>query len=96
MNKPILQQAHEVIYGDREQTYGNPAKNVLTIATMWEAYLSARGLLNENTEGLTADDVCYMMTLLKVARLGNDPKHHDSRVDACGYMALADRIDNLR
>jgi hypothetical protein len=32
-----------------------------------------------------------MMTLLKVARLRNGP-HHDSSVDACGYMALGGEL----
>jgi hypothetical protein len=33
-----------------------------------------------------------MMSLLKIARLANDPEHRDSQVDACGYMGLAERV----
>ena len=94
MTKPILQEAHEIIYGDRERTYGDPAKNLNTIAAMWESYLFGRGLLNNDGPGLFASDVCYMMSLLKIARLANDPRHHDSQVDAAGYLALADRVQN--
>jgi hypothetical protein len=90
--KPVLETAHEVIYGDREATYGDPGKNLRVIATYWETYLHSRGLWNEASEGLTYDDVANMMVLLKIARLGNTPMHFDSMVDACGYMALADRI----
>ena len=96
MTKPILQEAHEIIYGDREQTYGDPAKNLNTIADFWENYLRARGHWSEDSSGLTAEDVCYMMSLLKIARLANDTQHHDSQVDAAGYLALADRIQNGR
>lgn len=93
--KPVLQEAHEIIYGDREQTYGSPEKNLTVIATYWETYLSSRGLWNDDAAGLEITDVCYMMALLKLARFGNNPEHHDSLVDACGYIALADRVLNL-
>lgn len=84
--------AKEIIYGDREQVYGHPAKNLTCIAGMWEAYLYSRGLLDINGAGLTAQDVCCMMALLKISRLANTPDHDDSVVDAIGYMALVDRI----
>ena len=28
----VLQEAHKIIYGDREQTYGHPDKNLKTIS----------------------------------------------------------------
>jgi len=90
----ILNEAHTAIYGDREKTYGHPAKNFNTIATMWEAHLFSRGLLSEDGEGLQPEDVACMMMLLKIARLSNDLEHHDSLVDVCGYAALIDRIHN--
>lgn len=96
MTTPVLEEAHALIYGDREQTYGAPDKNLNTIAGFWEEYLHARGLLNTEAGGLNRDDVCYMMSLLKIARLANDQKHRDSRVDTCGYIALADRCDHAR
>lgn len=89
--KPILEEAHETIYGDREQTYGSPGKNLEAIAAYWTTYLRSKGLVVPE-DSLTFDDVCNMMVLLKVARLGNTPLHRDSMVDACGYMALADRV----
>jgi hypothetical protein len=85
-NKSVLDEAKEIIYGDREKTYGHPAKNLNTIAVMWNAYLKAK---NEPT--LTAQDVSVMMMLLKCARLANDPTHRDSVVDICGYAALIER-----
>jgi hypothetical protein len=79
----ILDEAKEIIYGDREKTYGSPAKNLNMIAELWGAY---HGVL------FTAEDVCNMMILLKVARLANDPRHRDSQIDLCGYAALMERI----
>lgn len=89
-DKSILKEAHEIIYGDREKTYGHPSKNLETIATMWRAYLSA---LSKDLDKLDAKDVAVMMILLKGARLANDPSHRDSIVDIAGYAALIERCD---
>jgi len=80
----VLEEAQAIIYGDREQTYGSPAKNLNRIANLWNAYIG--------TTGLTAVDVCNMMCLLKIARLVNQPDHRDSIVDVAGYAALMYRI----
>ena len=80
----VLSEANRIIYGDREKTYGSPSKNLLRIAEMWNAYLG-------EGSGLTAQDVCVMMILLKSARLANTPGHRDSIVDICGYAALIER-----
>lgn len=89
--KSLLQKAHEIIYGDREQTYGSPDKNLNQIARYWSVHLS--GTTGENI-CLTPADVCEMMILLKVARLGNTPDHADSLLDIAGYAALQDRVIN--
>jgi len=36
----VLEEAQTIIYGDREKTYGHPAKNLKTIANMWNAYMN--------------------------------------------------------
>lgn len=88
--KSILKEAEEVIYGDREKTYGDPGRNLRIVADYWNTYLISKGF--DFLEGLDYDDVCNMMVLLKVARLANSPMHRDSLVDVCGYLALAERI----
>jgi len=85
----VLKEAHTIIYGDREKTYGHPSKNLKTIAKMWNAFLEARTSGDE----LNAKDVASMMILLKTARLANNPDHRDSVVDICGYAALIERCD---
>ena len=84
----VLEEAHKIIYGDREKTYGKPSKNLDTIAKMWSAYLTAVG-----ERDLNPKDVATMMVLLKAARLANDQTHRDSVVDICGYAALIERCD---
>ena len=84
----VLKEAHKIIYGDREKTYGKPSKNLDTIAKMWNAYIGALG-----ERDLNAKDVAAMMILLKAARLANDQTHRDSVVDICGYAALVERCD---
>jgi hypothetical protein len=84
----VLKEAHKIIYGDREKTYGKPSKNLDTIAKMWNAYITALG-----ERDLNAKDVATMMILLKAARLANDQTHRDSVVDICGYAALIERCD---
>ena len=86
--KTILDEAKEIIYGDREQTYGEPDKNFKTIATFWYAYCKNRFGKEVN---FGPRDVAYMMALLKLARLANDPSHRDSAVDGAGYLAAAER-----
>lgn len=84
----ILKEAHTIIYGDREKTYGHPAKNLKAIATMWDVYIN-----NKQSPEITAKDVAAMMMLVKVARFANDPTHRDNLVDICGYAALIERCD---
>lgn len=84
----VLAEAHTIIYGDREQTYGKPSKNLETIAAMWNAYLQAAG------RTLGPKDVAAMMVLLKTARLANQITHRDSVVDICGYAGLIERCDD--
>lgn len=90
--KSVLQEAEELIWGDREKTYGNPAFNLETIAEFWKIWLERR---HNVVVALFPEDVAYMMVLLKLARLLNTPDHRDSQIDACGYIALLDRIKQV-
>jgi hypothetical protein len=85
----FLDKAETLIGGDRPKTYGHARDNFRCIAKLWSAYLTTRFGFSDH---LTAHDVCYLMALLKVARLANSPLHEDSVVDALGYLALAERV----
>ena len=80
----VLHEAEDVIYGDREETYGQPDKNLNLIADLWREYLGVKCI--------SAHDVCMMMILLKVARQRNAYKR-DNLVDICGYAALSERVE---
>jgi hypothetical protein len=85
----ILSEAARIVDGDREHTYGDPGRNLRTIANLWDSWLLARGW---SGPGLSTDDVALLMVLLKIARLANQPTHRDSQVDICGYARLLERI----
>jgi len=89
----VLEEAQNIIYGDREKTYGHPAKNLKTIANMWNAYMN--NMDDAGTYKVTAKDVAAMMMLVKVARFANDPSHRDNLIDVCGYAALIERCDEV-
>lgn len=95
MATTALDEARDVIYGDRERTHGNPARNLNAIAEMWTAYLAVKldQLGVEISPNLNAKDVCAMMNLVKVARFANDQSHRDNVVDGIGYWALVERVD---
>ena len=84
----VLSEANRIIYGDREKTYGHPAKNLKVIAEMWNAYIG-----DQICFCFQPKDVAVMMILLKTARLANDINHRNSIVDICGYAALLERCD---
>jgi hypothetical protein len=84
----VIDEAKTIIYGDREKTYGHPAKNLKAIAEMWSVYLTSK--FGQPTH-VDAHDVCMMMPLLKIARDANY-RHRDNPVDIIGYAALTDRI----
>lgn len=85
----ILQEAHDLIYGDREIDYGHPKKNLNDIARFWQVYFETK---YGRAAPVTAEDVCQMMVLLKMARGFNGPKKRDTIVDQVAYGGLLERI----
>ncbi len=82
----LLERAAELVGGDRQEDYGTMEQNLGNIADLWSAYLSLREDFN-----LTAEDVAWMMVLLKIARAQTGNKE-DNYVDACGYAAIAGQV----
>ena len=90
----VLAEAEKCVCGQREQDYGTTENNFETIGLLWGVYLNAahpNELKNFAINGITAEDVAVMMSLLKVARIatGSSP---DSFVDLAGYAACAGEI----
>ena len=78
-----LAKADECVNGKREQDYGSPESNFLSIAKLWSAY---KGI------DFSALDVSMMMSLLKIARIRTGTATEDSFVDVAGYAACGCEI----
>ena len=81
----IAMDALQVINGARQDRYGEPEDNFMSIAAMWTAYLRAR---NAVLPPLTPEDVANMMILLKMSRIVGGVYHRDNDVDLIGYALL--------
>jgi hypothetical protein len=87
-NRSILEEAQELIHGERQKTYGNPLDDFSRTGRMWGALLKI--------PDIPAETVALMMAALKMSRLCNTPNHRDSLVDLAGYagadeMVIAER-----
>tara|TARA_R100000005_G_C4858791_1_gene121298 strand:- start:143 stop:409 length:267 start_codon:yes stop_codon:yes gene_type:complete len=78
----ILEQAKELVVGDRQEDYGDKLTNHENIAALWSIFLRKK---------LTAHDVAMCMALVKVARLMHAHKT-DSYIDLAAYAAIAAEI----
>ncbi|MCK9361748.1 DUF6378 domain-containing protein [Patescibacteria group bacterium] len=91
--KADLLDAAKLAVGDRGLNYGRPEDNFARIAAHWNAFLANRGIVIPGGGLVSASDVAIMCALLKIARLENDPGHHDSWVDLAGYAACGAEIE---
>jgi len=78
-----LDKAKQCVCGQRENEYGSPEDNFLTIAKLWSAYKDVE---------FSATDVAMMMALLKIARIRTGTATEDSFVDLAGYAACGAEI----
>ena len=79
----VLEEARNLIYGDRAETHGDVEGNFGNIAGLWSVYLG---------HTVTAEDVALMMTLMKIARTKSGDVNMDDIVDAIGYLALGGEL----
>lgn len=86
----ILAAAQKCVCGDREQGYGSPENNFLTIGNLWTVYLAAEG---KQIERITAKDVAVMLALLKIARIASGHAKADNWIDLAGYAACGGEIE---
>lgn len=88
----VLEKANSLIYQDRAKEHGQSAiKQFSSIAYFWTDYLACK---YNFPDILSPEDVCWMMTLLKLCRSMDNPKNMDNYVDAAGYIGLIEKINN--
>ena len=91
----ILEEANEIVSGDRNKTYGDPADNHLATARLWTVYIIERKHAMQVAQGkgecepmifkITEADVCFLNILQKIARTIHGETTHDTLVDIAGY-----------
>lgn len=82
MNKNILQEAEDLIYGDRQAAYGSASQNFSNIAKGWSVIFGKE---------ITAEQVGLAMVWVKLARQTHRPQR-DNLVDAAGYIGCVDKV----
>jgi len=82
IDKSLLDEAYNLVTGDRQQSYDHPARNFDRIARLWSVALDKE---------ITAEDVATCMILVKIARQLHAPKR-DNLVDAVGYLLTLEAV----
>jgi hypothetical protein len=78
----VLAEAEQIINGPRRDAYGPVEESFERIAAVWGAVLKMP---------VTSHQVALCMIGLKLCRESNKAAR-DNRVDAAGYIALADKV----
>jgi hypothetical protein len=82
----ILQEAADLIDGDRNKEHGDRHENFADIAAHWAIHLRSK---LKPGETISSKDVCWMMVYLKGSRDQNGTASLDNGRDAAGYASLA-------
>lgn len=86
IRRSVLNEAADLVDGDRNAQYGDPIGDFRCTADMWSAYLRRRGDVPASFK-LQPHDVAAMMSMLKLSRIGWDHEKRDTWVDLAGYAA---------
>ena len=82
IDKSLLEEAYQLVTGDRQKDYDHPARNFDRIARLWSVALD---------KDITPEDVATCMVLVKIARQVHAPKR-DNIVDAIGYLLTLEAV----
>lgn len=80
--KTVALEAHALVHGARQDTYGTPQNNHGRTAALWGAYLG---------RPITARQVCMLNILQKISRDAHTPKR-DNLVDIAGYAECVELL----
>jgi hypothetical protein len=79
----LLKTATDIVGGDREKTHGSKKTNMQHTADLWSAYLGFK---------ITAENVAWMMVMLKASRTKTGIGIDDHYIDGAGYAAIAGEV----
>lgn len=82
LQRNILEEAHELINGDRRKDYGEVSESFKKMATLASIFLK---------KDLTELDICWIMIAVKICRQLNQSKR-DNLVDLAGYTGLMQQL----
>lgn len=77
-----MNEAHELVNGDRQAAYGPPKSSYDAMAKVWSGMMVHKLYLD-----LTAEDVVLLLAAMKLRREAFRPKR-DNRVDTHGYLLV--------
>lgn len=86
MSETILQEAHRLIYGDRQGDYGHPFDDYSRTVATFNALTG---------QALTPEQGVLFMVCVKLSRQQNKTKR-DNLVDAAGYVGLLEMCEQRR
>lgn len=94
--REVLEQAIKTICHDRQDQYGEPENNLLIIASLWNTYLLAAGIIDpaEDAPVIKPKDVAAMMALLKLARIATGSSKADNWIDLAGYAGIGGEVES--
>lgn len=84
VRRGLLEQAIELVDGDRNRDYGAPGGDFACTADLWQVYLD-RCVTKRGALIIEPHDVAMMMILLKTSRIAWAPGKEDSWADVAGY-----------
>lgn len=89
--RELLEEAADLVEGDRNAQYGDPNQDFRRTAAMWNAYISGlaerKGVHLGDLPLIEPQDVSWLMILLKASRSTVSPDKRDHYADAAGYAA---------
>lgn len=82
----ILTEAHGLVYGDRQASYGHPAVDFARTAALVNTLLASK-----LSSDLGPEDIATLMVCVKLSRECHEPAR-DNLVDAAGYLECRARV----
>ena len=81
----VVGEVQKCVCRERYERYGEVDDNFTNIGELWTWWLKKRGLLADDSPGLTVLDVAQMNSMIKISRKVNNIEYIDNWIDDAGY-----------